>query len=92
MHEKVFHFGEETLMLHKKKFHVKKQVSAAQESFIQKKQVSAAQKKVSCQKSRFLLHTKKFHVKKTGSSSTKKSFMSKKAIIFFRNGAPYLML
>ena len=65
MHEKVFHFGEETLMLHKKKFHVKKQVSAAQESFIQKKQVSAAHKKVSCQKNRFLQHKKKFHVQKS---------------------------
>ena len=81
MHEKVFHFGEETLMLHKKKVSCQKTgFCCTKKSFMTKKQVSAAQKKVSCQKNRFLLHKKKFHVKKTGFCCTKKSFMSKKQV------------
>ena len=60
MHQKVPHFDEKMLMLHKKKFHVKK------------KQVSAT-------------HTKKFHVKKNRFLLPPRSFMSKKAINFFRN-------
>ena len=79
MHEKVLHFDEKMLMLHKKKFNVKKtgfcctkkvscqnnQVSAAQKKFHVKKQVSAAQKKFHVKKNRFLLHKKKFHLQKS---------------------------
>ena len=53
MHEKLLHFDEKTLMLHKKKFHVKKTGFCCT-------------KKVSCKKkNRFLLHKKKFQVQKS---------------------------
>ena len=66
MHEKVFHFGEETLMLHKKSFMSKNRF--------------LLHKKVSLKKNRFLLHKKMFHVKKVGFCCTQKSFMSKKQV------------
>ena len=87
MHEKVLHFDEKMLMLHKKKSKVKKtgfcctkkvscqnnQVSAAQKKFHVKKQVSAAQKK--------------FHVKKKQVSAAQKKVSSPKKLLLFSGTA-----